>query len=954
MDIGDAAADYQSGPKRNAYIDQACGGDEELKRQVLDYLNAGDNLFIEATAQSENPAENQIEKYGRSRMFESVFGDGALAVAPGTRLGPYEIIAFIGEGGMGVVYKARDTRLNRIVALKVAKADFTLRFAKEARACASLNHSNICTLYDVGTNYLVMEYIEGVPIKGPLPVDQALRYGAQICSALDAAHRKGIIHRDLKPENILVTKAGVKLLDFGLAKIEYGDELPSVTETMTGEHEIVGTISYMSPEQLRGEGDGRKIDGRSDIFAFGLVLHELLTGKRVFDGPSQADVVAAILERPVPPIAGLPPALERLLQRCVNKDPDDRWQNARDLKAELEWIASTPPFRGVDPPSARRRMVAYAPWIVAAACVIGSIMIGVNSGILTHQPAKPRPVTRTIIPMPSNTFGDPVLSRDGTRLLYCEEGIPPRLWFHMMDQPEGHAVPGTEGGESGTFSPDGHWIAFLKGPPPYKLAKVPVQGGSPIILSSETDFRSVPFWADDDSILAGSTRGLVRVPAGGGRTESLTTTDRSKREIGHFAPVALPGGRGILFTVETGSSLDSARDNERIAVLDLKSHAYQTLQTPGSLPNYVPTGHLVYRRGPTLFALPFDARHLKVTGAEAPVLENLATGLPTGGAPYSFSSSGLLVYLSGNESRESATLSWMDRKGGAQVLPEAPHHWQKIPLSPDGRKVAAEIEEFGEGASKKWIWIYDMERGILTPLTSHESSYDPVWTPDGRSITFGSNHEGNYGIYQMPADASRPPELLLATESISYPYSWSRDGKTLAYHQYEETKDQIFLLPILSDGKAGQPRRFHPDSSAVEEQPVISPDGKWLAYTSDNSGTFEIYVSPFLGPGGKFRVSANGGRLPRWSRNGRELFYVEMNPRRLMAAEISPEPSFRCGNPRPLFIIRHDNGRTYYDVAPDGKRFLVLTPAQGTTSAPTTFVALTDWFEELSRLVPPK
>lgn len=952
--IGDATANYQLGQKRNAYVDEACSGDEELKRQVLDYLQAGDDLLNEPSA----PAQDRIGKYIGFTTLQSVLRDGTFGVAPGTRLGPYEIMALIGEGGMGEVYKARDTRLNRVVALKVSKKAFSERFALEARAIASISHSNICTLHDVGPNYLVMEYIEGAPLKGPLAVDQALRCAIQICAALDAAHQKGIIHRDLKPDNILVTKAGVKLLDFGLAKIDHGEQLLEVTSPvmLTAEHEIIGTLCYMSPEQLRGTGSGCKIDGRSDIFSFGLVLYELLTGKRLFDGPSPADVIAAILDRPAPSVEGLASAsLDRLIQRCLNKDPDERWQTARDLKAELEWIASTPQPQA-DPLPRKRGAATYAPWIVAAACVIG-LLIAVIRGTLTHQPTSPHPVIRGTIPMPNDTFVDPVLSRDGSRLLYCQVGIPPRLWLRMMDQWEGHPVAGSEGGESGTFSPDGNWIAFLKGPPPFKLAKIPANGGSPIILSSEIDFRTAPFWSDDDSIVAGSTGGLVRVSAAGGRTESLTNVDHTKGEIGHFDPVALPGGRGVVFTVREHDPPSTPREKAgRIAVLDLTTHVYHTLQNPGSIPHYVPTGHLVYRRGGNLFALPFDSRSLAVKGAETSVLGGLATGAATGGVPYSFSQYGLLVYRSGNASAgESSTLSWVDRKGAAQVLPEPAHNWQTVPLSPDGRMVAAQLPESGEGAGKQRIWIYDTDRGTLTPLTSLEYSYAPIWTPDGRSITFGSSNEANFGIYRVPADSSRQPELLLATDSISYPHSWSSDGKTLAYYQFEQTKDQIFLLHVLSDGKASQPSRFHPDSTSAELQPVVSPDGKWLAYTSDQSGTYEIYVSPISGPGGKFRVSTKGGRLPKWSRNGRELFYVELNPRRLMAADISPQPSFQCSAPRPLFIIRNDNGPAYYDVAPDGKRFLVLTPQPGPGAAPpTTFATVTGWFEELSRLAPPK
>ena len=914
VEISDAADDYVSLEDRMKFITNACGVDEELRLAVLDYFEGGEKLFLEPIARK-------------------AFDVGT----PGSSVGPYQILEQIGEGGMGKVYKASDPRLNRVVAVKVSKTAFSDRVAVEARAVASLNHRNICTVYDVGPDYLVMEYIDGAPIKGPLPLDQTLRYAIQICDALGAAHRKGIIHQDLKPDNILVTKTEVKLLDFGLARTGHGGETSSDERKLADDdRKLTGTFRYMSPEQFPKEHADRVIDARTDIFSFGLVLYEMLTGRQVFAGTERGEVFASILKSPAPSIAGFaPPALDRAFRRCLEKNPDDRWQTVHDLKAELEWIRD-------NPPKAHHRIIAFAPWIVAAVCLAACLFFAFGSRNPPRQAA-----TRTTIPLPSSAFVSPGLSRDGTRLLYSQAGIPPRLWLKMMDQLEGHPIPGTEQGESGTLSPDGQWIAFLKGPRPYKLAKIPATGGRADILSSEADFITAPFWTEDGFILAGSGRGLMRVPAAGGLIEDLTKVDRAKGEIGHFEPVPLPGGRGILFTVSTGSSFDSARDSAKIAVLDLRSHRYQVLQTAGSGPKYVSTGHLTYLRNGTLFAVSFDAAQLRVTGAEAPVLDSLATGLLTGAAPYTFSPAGLLIYRLENDSSESTTLAWMDRKGIAQTLPEPHHPWRTVPLAPDGQRAAGDLPDREGRGGKERIWIYDLARGILTPLSSGGRDFAPVWHPDGRSLAFGSNRDGKFGIYRVPADSISQPELLFAAESISYPSSWGPDGRTLLYSEFAQSKGVTFLLPIDVDGKAGQPFRFHPEETSSEVQPVVSPDGKWLAYSSDHSGRFEVYVSPLQGSGGRYQISTQGGRLPKWSRNGRELFYVELNPRRLMAAEISPGKVFQVGAPKPLFVIRNDGGAVYYDVAPDGMRFLALTQPQGASGA--SFVMVTDWFEELAR-----
>jgi serine/threonine-protein kinase len=593
------------------------------------------------------------------------------------------------------------------------------------------------------------------------------------------------------------------------------------------------------------------------------------------------------------------------------------------------------------------------PWIISAACAVIALVAMWGWWRLASSPEPPRAVTRSAMTSGA-TFYAPALSRNGTRLAYMEVASPFRIWLRMMDQLEGHPIPGTDGIVP-AFSPDGQWISYIKVPGPYQLKKIPVTGGTSIVLC-DLQYSGVSdlSWGDDDSIFIGSARGLMRVPAAGGRFENLTTPDAKQGETGHFRPELLPGGQAILFEIATGASLDA----DRVAVLDLKTRTYHAIVNSGWAARYVPTGHLVYRRGAALFAAPFDLKGLAVTGAEAPVVEGIsAPRLPTTGAEYAFSSTGLLVFREGGAPGTAGTaIAWMDRKGDVQTLPEPPHNWGGLRLSPDGKKVAGSIQ--GDASSNvtggnPHIWIYDLERGILTPLTSSESSDNsPAWSPDGKYITFRSSRGDKSGIYRIPADSSGPPEMLASTESQAIAHCWTPDGKTLVYSQADQGKVQIWVLSPSATGGDGKPRRFRPEATSQEDQPQISPDGKSLAYISDQSGRWEIYVSPFPGPGGKFPVSTQGGRLPVWSHNGRELFYAELNPRRVMAVEIGSGPSFQAGRPQPLFIIRNDSGGAGFGVSPDGKKFLVRRPQENATGS--TFMIVTDWFTELLRRVPVK
>ena len=508
-----------------------------------------------------------------------------MALAAGIRLGPYEITTLLGAGGMGEVYKARDTRLNRIVAIKVSHERFSERFEREAHAVAALNHPNVCTLYDVGPNYLVMEYIEGVPLKGPLPLDQALKYAAQICDALDAAHRKGITHRDLKPANILVTKTGIKLLDFGLAKIGQCNNPPSdatLTMALTGKNEIVGTLYYMSPEQLQSQATGQDIDARSDIFSFGLVLYEMITGKRAFDGSSPATVIAAIMERPAPSIGDVaPPPLDRVLKKCLEKDPENRWQNARDLKTELEWTAQGVSDRGVTPSSAPRHE--RLPWIVAA--VLAMVAAGASwAAYRATRPAELKPLVRLEVDLGRDVYlnalggSDIILSSDGTRIAYLSRS---HLFTRKLDQPAATELPITEGATSPFFPPDGQWIGFIAGG---KLRKISVEGGAEIVLCDAASSYTGADWGDDGNIIASLrvSGGLSRVPAVGGTPTPVTELQAEERT--HRWPQVLPGGKAILFTAENSTA---GFDDAHIDVVTLTDHRRKTVQKGGTYGRYL-------------------------------------------------------------------------------------------------------------------------------------------------------------------------------------------------------------------------------------------------------------------------------------------------------------------------------------------------------------------------------
>jgi eukaryotic-like serine/threonine-protein kinase len=877
-----------------------------------------------------------------------------MPLVPGTRLGPYEITAPLGAGGMGEVYKARDTRLNRTVAIKVSNEQFSERFDREAHAVASLNHPNVCTLHDVGPNYLVMEYIEGLPLKGPLPLFQALKYGAQICDALDSAHRKGITHRDLKPANILVTKTGIKLLDFGLAKIGQGNNPPSdatLTMALTGKNEILGTLYYMSPEQLQARATGHEIDARSDIFSFGMVLYEMLTGKRAFDGSSPATVIAAIMERPAPSIGEIaPPALDRVLNRCLEKDPEDRWQSARDLKAELEWIAQASGEAASAAASTPRSRL--LPWIAVA--VLALIAAGASwIAYRSTRPAELKPLVRLDVDLGHdvnlNSLGgsDIILSSDGTRIAYLSRN---HLFTRKLDQPSATELATTPGATSPFFSPDGQWIGFVAGG---KLRKISVEGGTEIALCDTATSYTGADWGEDGSIIASLrvSGGLSRVSSAGGTPTPVTELEGEERT--HRWPQVLPGAKAILFTAENSIF---GFDDAKIEVVTLADHRRKTVQRGGTYGRYLAAsggkGYLIYVNRGTLFAVPFDPEKLETSGSPRPVLQQVSYSAMFGSAKLSFSRTGTLVYRSREIDASRVIIQWMDANGKTQPLLDKPGLFLSLHFSPDGERLAVANDD-----AKSGIWIYDIRHDTLSPLTGERNGTHPLWTPDGRYIVY----QGPGGIFFARSDGGGRPMLLTESKEFQYPAAFSPDGKTLAFHRSGPQGFELWTVSVESRGetlKTSKPELFQRTNSG--DRSGFSVDGRWLAYGSNESGSPQVYVRAFSNKGGgQWQISSNGGTSPIFSRNGKELFFFDATDGRIMVASYSVKgDSFVGGKPRvwtgqSVALAMSGSIGAQYDVAPDGKRIAVATYAGGSTQQDAGHVIfLENFVDELQRKVP--
>jgi len=850
--------------------------------------------------------------------------------------GRYEIIEELGRGGMGEVYRARDARLDRSVAIKVlppqynADPDRRARFEREARAIAGLTHPHICTLYDVGesegSTFLAMEHLTGETLasrleKGPLPLEQALRVATEIADALAAAHRQSIVHRDLKPGNVMLTKTGAKLLDFGLAKLKgHGDQpaaanlasVPTLSTPLTGAGMIVGTLQYMAPEQL----EGKPADARTDLWALGAILYEMVAGKRAFEGASAASLIGAILEREPTPLATLqpltPPGVDRLVKRCLAKDPDDRWDSAHDVAAELRWLRETS-----------------------------------NAGLLTEIHPRRRRVTRSAAPVrfllseppPVTTESDPqrsiAISRDGQRMAFAAEndGIR-RVYLREMQSVQPKAIPGTEDGIAPFFSPDSQRIGFFAN---QRLKAVSLAGGTPVVLADYIDARGAT-WMPDDTIIfsPGTDTGLWQVPATGGAMRVVAEPDSARGERSYRWPEALPGGDAVVFTLATSEILSF--DDARLAVRSLRTGEQRELVRGGSFASYAATGHLLFARAGVLMAVPFDVARRVVTGAPKPVLDGLVTYPINGAAQYAVSANGTLVLISGQAVSRQATLNWIDAGGKVSILATPSAAYQAVSISPDGRYAALDID--GANAS---IWLLDLERMSMTRVTLEWSNNAPFWTPDGAHIGFISSRGGGRRLFWQAAEGGASPEPLTpARPSAAGVGSWAPDGRVLIFSELSQGSGWDIWIQGMSGERILKPFL---QTAFNEKNPRFSPDGDWVAYESDETGRAEVYVLPYPGPGRKWRISTDGGMEPVWARDGQDLFY--RNGDSMMAVTIQRSPSFSPDRPRLLFRKGSKTNQPYdYDVGPNGRFLMIEDPPPPALGALTIVL---NWHAELEQ-----
>ena len=898
----------------------------------------------------------------------------------GTRLGSYEVGVLMGVGGMGEVYRARDTKLDRDVALKVLPDLFALdpermaRFQREAKVLASLNHPNIAAIYGLeeadGVKALVLELVEGPtladliagqgspeaesPRSRPAPaalanaeararragvgprrrevggaprglvIDEALHIAKQIAEALEAAHELGIIHRDLKPANVKVKNDGVvKVLDFGLAKAlapERGSvaaanltQSPTITSptVMTGVGVLLGTAAYMSPEQAKG----RAVDKRSDVWAFGCVLFEMLTGRGAFEGDDVSDTLAGILRGEpdwslLP--ASTPAAVRTLLRRCLEKDRRERLPDIGVARLEIKEALSAPLTDQVAPVSRSRRRVWQSP-AIAAVVASGLVAAGGLGVWAALRPSPASPVRLTVAAPAGETVGtalggsDLAVSSDGRRIAFIGGANSPQLYVRGLDQLEPVRLEGLGGPTSPFISPDGNWIGFFDGA---SLKKVSVNGGPALTIATLPSPGGSGSWSADNTIVFSTLGlgGLFRVPAGGGKPEVLTTPDAQRGEIIHRFPEVLPGGEAVLFNVMT--SLDVSADAQ-VAVLDLRTGEEKILFTGGSYPRYVPTGHIVYAVGGALRAVAFDLGRMEVGSDPVPVVQRVVSK-PNGAASFAVAQDGSLVYMAGDQSGGAErVLVWVDRQGREEAVSAPPRQYTYPRLSPDGKKVAVETRDQGSD-----IWVWDLARATLTRLTFDPGLERlPLWTPDGRRIAYSSQRGASSGAPHLSwqaADGTGQVEQLTESASVQvFPTSFSPDGKQLMFwEETSSTGDDIAILPLEGERRAAPLIKTMFDEQNAE----VSPDGRWVAYQSNESGEYEVYVRPFPQvDGGRWQVSTGGGARPAWARNGRELFYL-VGSGRMMAVPIQPGATFAAGNPQLLFDGRYVAAQSGSDV----------------------------------------
>ena len=879
-----------------------------------------------------------------------------MSLVTGSRLGAYEILGPLGAGGMGEVFKARDTRLDRVVAIKILQGHLAVspetrqRFEREARVISSLNHPNICTLFDVGhqdgMDYIVMEFLEGESLadrltRGALSLQELLKAGAEIADALDRAHRQGLIHRDLKPGNIMLTKSGAKLLDFGLARATGlaptagSTASPTMSRPLTVEGTIVGTFQYMAPEQL----EGKEADPRSDIFSFGAVLYEMATGRHAFEGKSQASLIASILKETPQPISSVssvsPPALDKIVMRCLEKDPEDRYQTARDVLLELKWVADAGSRAGIPAPvAARRKSREILAWRLVALAATAALVFGVN-GIL-NRPKRPQPI-EFLAPVPAGVvfIDTPKISPDGTAIAFSAVDTTgaQRLWIRRLDSLESTPLTNTESAGRPCWSPDSKYLAFMS---EGKLKKVGVDGGPPQTLC-ESKSRGDTSWGKGGIVLYDGSPldSIMRVSSGGGTPVPATRIDRKNGENGSAWPSFLPDGRHFLFL-----GLTTKPDESFLKVGDIKSDKVVTLQKGNfSRIEYVAPGYIIYARERALLAQPFDARSLKLTGDPFPVVDDVAVGGGTSSnADFSTSRSSLI--FRGGAAGGETQVTVLDRAGQVVQTIGDPTNVYNVALSPDGRKLAT-----SRGNSNLDIWITDIARGVSSRFTFDPSlDLTPVWSPDGSKIAFNSDRSGRDVVYVKSSDGVQAESILVAAGQRLGLGDWSRDGRYLACIQ-GGMDGGIYLVDLLGD-RTPRPLVVTP---FVEADPRFSPDGRWILYSNDESGRREIYVQSVTAGSGKWQISTEGGRDPKWSRDGKEIYFIGPN-NRLLAVDVTSEPTISLGTPHVLFRSVSWDADRYgcnYDVSADRQRFYIRRTS-GASELPATTVVV-NWMERFKK-----
>ena len=870
-----------------------------------------------------------------------------MPLSTGDKLGPYEILSLVGKGGMGEVYRAHDSRLNRDVAIKVSNAQFTERFTREARTIAALNHTNICHLYDVGPNYLVMEYVEGNDLRGPLELSDAIPIIRQLIDGIEAAHEKNIVHRDLEPANIKITPEGVvKILDFGLAKAmeppPSGDALhdnsPTLTMGVTQAGAILGTAAYMSPEQAKG----KIADRRADIWSFGIVVYEMLAGKKLFRGESVVEILGGVLNKD-PDLSAAPPRVQKLLRWCLQKDRKHRLQAIGDARILLEESGAESPAQAASLPHKRSNL----PWAVAA--VLAAVLAVLAGWALWPRPVQLKPLVRLDLeltpPVTATVGSGPVLSPDSSRIVYVGNS---RLYTRRLDQGETTEISGTEGATGPFFSPDGQTVGFYA---QGRLKKVSLAGGGVVAISAEGVSFNIAggSWGPDGNIFSAVGVGvapIVRLPAAGGKAEPLGELYREQNEAIEALPQILPGGRLVLYT---GRAVNGLADDAFTVGLSLPGMTRKVVQRNAAMARYIAppdgSGYLLHVNRGTLFAVPFDVEKGLTVGNSTPMLEGVLENGTLAGAQFDVSANGTMVYQRGSFAGGSLTLQWLDSAGKLQPVLAKPGPYGRPTVSPDGTRVA--LDNAGD------VWTYDWQREIMTRLTT-TGCVGGMWSLDSRFVLYS----GSGGIGWTRSDGGAAPQTLIKAQNLLYPWSFSPDGKRLAYFEITAGGYDIYTVTIENDGatlKAGTPEPLL-KTPADERYPGFSPDGHWMMYASSESGTFQVYVRAFPDKkGDKWQVSSAGGTYPEWSRDGHTIFFRSLENQIMVANYSAKGDTFTPEKPRPWVEqrIAEVGLARNYSLHPDGKRVVALMPASASGDAKdaTHVTILFNFFDELKRRV---